>query len=120
MNPQLPIFTEETIHDVAATMNIAYEPWMQDWPFEVSDGTRVEEFLGFRENETRPEQGAAMAVVLLASLDDAFQRGRPSEEVLSRAATVFKKNPELLEYWLCSDARAGEEVFAVTPWLRSL
>jgi len=120
MNPHLPNFAKETIDEVAATMKIAYEPWMLDWPIEVSDGTRVEEFLGFCENENRREQGAAMAVVLLASLEDAFRRGRPSDGILSRAAIVFKKNPELLEYWRCSDAVSGGEIFSVTPWVRSL
>jgi hypothetical protein len=106
--------------EVAATMKIAYEPWMQDWPVEVSDAGRLEEFLACCEGEQRPEQSAAMAEVLLVSLDDAFKQGQPSGEIMIRSARVLRRHPELLEYWRCGSARSEEEMFAITPWLRSI
>jgi len=121
MSQHLPNFSDETMEEVAAIMKIARESWMQDWPVEVSDGKRVEEFLGYCENENRLEHRAVMGEVLLASLDDAFRRGgQPNKEILARAARILAKNPELLEYWRCADAVSQEEVFAITPWVRSL
>ena len=101
-------------------MNVDYEPWMQDWPVEISDGSRIEEFLRNCENELGDEHGPVMAEVLLVSLNDAFERDQPSKEVLDRAANVLRKYPDLLDYWRCSDSGAGEETFAITPWIRSL
>ena len=120
MRPHLPNFTEATVKEVAAAMRIAFEPWMQDWPVEVADGRRVEEFLKCCENENGPELSEAMTEVLLVSLDDAFERGRPSDEILARSAMVFRKHPRLLEYWRCPNASSEEEMFAITHWLRSL
>lgn len=31
---------------VALLANIAYDSWMQDWPIEVSDPARLDEFVG--------------------------------------------------------------------------
>lgn len=120
MNPHVPNFTPETMREVAAIMRVAWEPWMQDWPIEVSDRTRIEEFLGHCERESRPELSPAMVEVLLVSLDEAFRQERPAAEILTRAAEFLRKTPELLEYWQCPNAESAEEMFAITPWLRSL
>jgi hypothetical protein len=108
------------MEEVAVIMKIACESWMQDWPIEVADGNRLEEFLEYCERENRPEHGAIMAEILLASLDDAFLRRQPDGFILERAAKIFAKNPKLLEYWRRPDAASEEEMFAVTPWVRSL
>ncbi len=72
MNCDLPTFTYATMQEVAGKPGIAHESWMQDWPIEVADGTRLEEFLGHYEDEKNPEHKLAMAQVLLVSLDMAF------------------------------------------------
>jgi hypothetical protein len=37
-----------------ARLRLGSDPWMQDWPFEVSDPTRVEEFCAFYDQEGDP------------------------------------------------------------------
>lgn len=120
MSSDLPTFTKATMQEVAASLGIACEPWMQDWPIEVADGTRLEEFIDHYENEKRPEHRLAIVEVLLVSLDDAFLRSQPSDGILARLANVFRKHSELLGDWLCTDATSEGELFAITPWLRSL
>ncbi len=120
MNSLLPTFKGTTIEQVAAKLRIACEPWMQDWPVEVADGTRIDEFLEHYEKEESPEHRLVIAEVLLVSLDHVFSHDRPSDEVLGRLAAVFRKHPTLLDYWLCPDAASDEEMFAITQWLRRL
>jgi len=120
MSKHLPHFTKRTITEVSAIMKISNESWIQDWPIEIFDGNRVEEFLECCENEHRPEHSSAMAEVLLASLDDAFSKAQPDKEILERAARILARNPELLEYWRCLNATSDEEIFYVTPWVRGL
>jgi hypothetical protein len=120
MSAQLPIFTKDTMTQVASLMGIACEPWMQDWPLEVADGTRLEEFLNCYEIEERPDRCEVMAEVLLVSLDEAFQQGKPAAEILARSARILRKHPELLDYWRCPAAASEDEMFAITKWLRDL
>lgn len=120
MKPHLPNFEDRIVREVAVIMKIAREPWMQGWPVEICDAARVEEFLEYCEKEICSEYRSVMAEVLLVSLDEAFSMGRPSEEILSRAAGILAENSGLLEYWKCPDADSEEEMFPITPWIRSL
>src|SRR6266540_2698466 len=72
MSSHLPTFAGPVAQEVAAMLRLAYEPWMQDWPVEVADGSRIEEFLDHYDNEKRPEHKRVVVEVLLVSLDDAF------------------------------------------------
>jgi hypothetical protein len=120
MSTQLPIFTKDSMAEVASMMGIAFEPWMQDWPVEIADGTRLEDFLNCCESEERPDRREVMAEVLLASLDEAFKQEKPSDELLARSARILWKHPRLLDYWRCPAAVSEDEMFAITKWLRNL
>jgi len=93
---------------------------MQDWLLEVADGQRVEEFLAYYERERSPEHRLAIAELIVASLDRAYSLAPPPKSLLDRAAPVLKAYPDIVEYWSCPDAHIDDEMFAVTPWIRSL
>jgi len=93
---------------------------MQDWPLEVADSERVEDFLAHYEREERPEHRLAIVTLIIASLNDAFSVARPSKCLLDRVAPLLKAYPALVEYWSCPDAHSDDEMFAITAWLRSL
>ena len=119
MSYDIPTFSSDLTRKIAEKLGLANEPWMQDWPIEVADGARLEEFLCHYESETKPEYRRVIAQVLLVSLDAAFLRAHPSDVTLTKLAKVFKMHPDLLGYWLCLDEESSEEEFAITPWLRS-
>ena len=120
MSIDLPAFDSTTANDVARVLGIPYEPWMQDWPLEAADHERVEEFLRHYHGADRPEVRRGIVAVILCSLDKAFAAGPLPAVLLERAATVLKKHPELLEYWLCPEAKSEDEMFPITPWIRQL
>lgn len=120
MSAYLPLIDWTTAEAIAKVVRVTWHPSMQDWPLEVSDGDRVEEFLSHFEREQRPEHRRALAALIVASLDDAFALGPPSKAVLDRAGPILRKYLEMLEYWSCPDAHSDDEMFHITPWIRSL
>src|SRR5208337_4004512 len=62
----------------------------------------------------------AIAELTVASLDDAFSVTTPSKRVLDRAGRILKPYPHIIEYWSCPDAHTEDEMFHITPWIRSL
>jgi|SRR5581483_4592070 len=120
MSAGLPAIHRTTAEAVAKEVGVACEPWMQDWPLEVADARRTEEFLSHYRAERNPERRLAIAALIVASLDDAFALGTPSKELLDRAGPVLKTYPEMLEYWSCPDAHTDDEMFHITPWIRTL
>jgi len=120
MDAHLPLIGRTAAEAVAKIVGVGYEPWMQDWPLEVADAGRTEEFLTHYEREQNPEHCLAIAALIVASLDDAFALGAPSMELLDRAGPILKNYPEMLEYWSCPDAHTDNEMFHISPWIRSL
>jgi len=93
---------------------------MQDWPIEVADGERVEEFLAHLETESRPDRRFAIVTLVVASLDTAFSSAPPPKSLLDRVAPLVREYPDLIEYWSCPAAQSDEEMFAITGWIRGL
>jgi hypothetical protein len=120
MSAGLPAIHRTTAEAVAKAVGVVCEPWMQDWPLEVADADRIEEFLSHYGRERNTEHRIAIAALIVASLDDAFALGTPSKELLDRAGPVLKNYPEMLEYWSCPDAHTNDEMFHITPWIRTL
>jgi hypothetical protein len=115
-----PATDSATAEAVAKTVGVAYEPWMQDWPIEVADGDRAGEFLSHYEKEEKPERRLAIAELIVASLDYAVALTGPSKYLLDQAARILKTYPHIIQYWSCPDAHTEDELFRITPWIRTL
>lgn len=121
MSADLPSFSQRVAKSVARELGVAHEQWMQDWPIEVADADRIEEFFAHLETETRPDHQRAIVTLVIASLDESFCSGTaPGQQLLTRIGGAIRNFPALLEYWACVDAESSEEMFAVSLWIRSL
>jgi|SRR4051794_40306116 hypothetical protein len=120
MDPHLPLIERTTAEAVAKTVGVACDPWMQDWPLEVADADRTEEFLVHYGKEGNSKHRIAIAALIMASLDKAFALGTPPSQLLDRAGPILKNYPEMVEYWSCPGAHTDDEMFHITPWIRSL
>ena len=65
---------------LADKLNLEFDETMQDWEYEISDSSRVEEFLFEydKENTTKKEKEALMEIIL-DSLNDVPKNGRNEE-----------------------------------------
>ena len=115
-----PATDSMTAQAVSRTLGVAYNARMQDWPLEVADGDRLAEFLLHYEKEQKPERRVAIAELIVASLDDLFSLTKPSQDILDPAGRILTTHPHIIEYWSCPDAHTDEEMFHITPWIRSL
>jgi hypothetical protein len=120
MEAHLPIIDWATAETVAKSIRVAHDSWMQDWPLEVADANRIEEFISHYDSEKNRECRIAIAVLIAESLNDAVAQGAASSQVLHQAGSILKNHPDIIEYWACRDAATDDEMFFITPWVRSL
>ncbi|MBC7301496.1 MAG: hypothetical protein H5T78_11125 [Nocardia sp.] len=116
---------------VAQLANISHEDWMQDWPIEVSDPARLDEFVCLLlTNKADWELSFwLLDLVLQSAEDDLFitpaqydlpERTEPLVDVLVAVweATQAPGIAQVLEYWACLEASAPDEMFFVSPLVR--
>ncbi|MEV0296819.1 hypothetical protein [Nocardia sp. NPDC050710] len=116
---------------VAQLANVAYEDWMQDWPIEVADPARLDEFVDLLlANKADWElsfwlldlvlESAEDDLVLASAEDDLVERTEPLVDALVAVwkATEAPGIAQKLEYWACLDAPDPDGMYLVSPLLR--
>ena len=105
--------------------NLAWEGWEQDYPLEVADASRLEEFISVLEVQTLlPEQEKILVELILYSFDDwLHDQDVDHLAIWSRVKKRLKENWDLHEerirYWALIDS-PGHEGFKLTPFARAL
>ena len=56
---------------IAALASVAADEWMQDWPLEVADSSRLDEFIDLLKRAESDDDRFALMELVLYSLDDA-------------------------------------------------
>ncbi|MFD3707433.1 hypothetical protein ACFWUP_30225 [Nocardia sp. NPDC058658] len=108
----------------AQIANVAHEAWMQDWPVEVADPQRLDEFVALLiANKADWELSFWLLDLVLESANDA--RPERTEALVDAVVAVWEatRAPALadsLEYWACLDASGPEEMFFVSPLVRQV
>lgn len=112
----------DSVSRVAQLANVVHEDWMQDWPIEVSDPLRLDEFVGLLiANRTDWELSFWLLDLVLDSAEaDLPERTERLVEALvavweaTQAAAIAQK----LEYWSCLGSSDPDEMFRVSPLVR--
>ncbi len=117
LNYDTPWTPFDVAEETARIVGVRHDSWMQDWPIEVSDSNRIEEFIAYAEKEDRKEHFLAMMTLIL----DSFPYDRPlSADILSRIQALVMREPSVMGYWLSLDSEADDEGFPATPWIRKI
>jgi hypothetical protein len=100
---------------------------MQDWPLEVADSSRVDEFcVAYESQEWEEVEKFALMELILYSIGDLeweqqagwFERIRP---LLTRD---FRVHLHTINYWRCSDELTDDvdldQLFPITPLMRQI
>ena|SRR5688572_28188560 len=117
----IPGFTPEVVGEVSVRLKLPSADWMQDWPLEVADADRVQDFIDGYHLEHRTEHRSAIATLVIASLDDKFVlEGNPPNDLLDQASAILKQHPELLGYWASWDSESPSGDLMISPWIRTL
>lgn len=109
-----------------------FDQYMQDWPLEVADATRLTEFCDLYETETldRDTQFSLMQLIVF-SLDDALGTLDEADDIEKRVDVLLRRdfvlNFHTVNYWRCHDDEVdpdplpeNETGFPVTPMMRRI
>lgn len=107
---------------VARLADVAHEDWMQDWPIEVSDRERLDEFIELLlVNKADWELSFWLLDLVLESANDELPER--TEALVDALVAVWEATrapgiAQRLEYWACPDAADPDEMFFVSPLVR--
>ncbi|MGE0403382.1 MAG: hypothetical protein AB7T06_42130 [Kofleriaceae bacterium] len=117
---------------IAALANVPEDEWMQDWPLEVADPSRLDEFIDLLKNAESDDDRFALMELVLYSLDVADPAKQ--RDTWPLIETMLEREPGLyareILYWSLGDENddgiwelddLGEnEGFSITPLMRSV
>jgi len=104
------------------TLKLPASGFEQDWEIELSDSSRIAEFIGlFCQTDLPREYSEALAALILASFEDASWEMSFSEELWEKFATIVSLNPERFQdVLLLWTARNEGDGFAISGRVNQL
>lgn len=115
---------------IAALASVAGDDWMQDWPLEVADSSRLDEFIDLLTRAESDDDRFALMELVLYSFDEA--EPAKQREVWRAIEAMLERDPILyareIIYWSLGeetddgtwkmDDLGEEEGFSITPLMR--
>ncbi|NEW39690.1 hypothetical protein GV794_24280 [Nocardia cyriacigeorgica] len=117
--------TRESMLRAAQVANVVHEDWMQDWPVEVSDPQRLDEFVGLLvANKAEWELTYWLLNLVLASASERDDLHERDELLVAALVAVWEATSacaiaQTFEYW-ASPGEDPDKSFAVTPCVREV
>jgi hypothetical protein len=100
-------------------------PYSQDWQYEVSDATRVEDFISaYDTNRLHSEDQCVLMSLILDSYESAISEGIARSEDCDRISYYLARDSNIhsatIDHWAALDEDDSENWFHVSPLIRSL
>ena len=116
--------TAAAIQLLAQRLGLPNEPNMQDWPWEVSDANRLDEFLAvYREKSLSDDERFTVMETIIQSFDDLGESIVTGPRWLD-AMALLDRNIDLhassVWYWSSLENDNVDEQWTVTPYMRVL
>lgn len=116
--------TKAAIDSLAKLFNLPNTPEMQDWPWEVADYKRVNEFVAeFRKNSLPDDEQFTLLEIILQSFEESDTDLYTNElwlEVLSLIEKNFNLHAYSVWYWAGFQNDSKDEEWNVTPFMRRI
>ena len=119
--------TGEAIDKLAARFGLRNDPGMEEWEHEVSDHTRIDEFLvAYETAGMSDDEKFTLMQTIIDSFDSLAHRGGDlsSDSRWQRTLKFLNENIRLhayaVWYWSCPDAVNDDELFYVSPFIRQI
>ena len=103
----------------------APDEFTQDWEYEVSDSSRITEFLYAYENiELNKEEKFALMIIIISSFNDAIVEGKAEENSASLIRYHLLQDISIhkntIYYWSMLDEEDMENCHAVTAFIKEI
>lgn len=116
--------TKEAIEGLVTKIGVpAPDEFSQDWEYEVSDASRIEEFLfAYEHVELNEDEKFTLMIIVISSYDDALAMGNFEMEWDDTISSLLLKDINIHEstifYWAMQNEEELENCFCVTPLMR--
>jgi hypothetical protein len=116
--------TAAAVDSLARRFGLPNDPSMQDWPWEVADAARLDEFLAaYESGDLSDDERFALMEIILQSFED-LAASTGFDARWDRALDTIDRNVDLhaqsVWYWSVLGNDDREEQWLVTPHLRSI
>lgn len=118
--------TKEAVEGLVRKINLPMPGrYSQDWEYEVSDSSRVAEFLSFYENiALNKEEKFALMIIIISSYNDAIVEEKTEESIAERIKYLLLNDADIhkntIFYWALLDEDDLEDCFAITSFMREV
>ena len=116
--------TEQSILSLAARLNVAWDPGMQDWEWEIAESSRLDEYLSLYRSGclTSDERFTLLETIMQAfeDLPSELESDARWHDTLTLLDTEVDLHACTIWYWSDLEDELGEESWRVTPFLRKL
>lgn len=127
MEYESPLYiTGAAIKSLTSKLNLpTLEPFRQDWELEITDSSRVLEFIMFYEKQVLNEnERFALMALIIASYDDYLSGGNVPDLVWTKIKYFLLKHFAIhknkIIYWALEEENDIENCFAITPLMREV
>ena len=115
--------TRETVDDLSSKLNLRFEEWMQDWPYEVANADDIDDYINYyRLTADDDRKFLLMQAIVQATTDQReqtdFQKYWSIIEPLLRQD--FKLHEYTVFYWSCFDTEDLDDCWIIASNMRQL
>ncbi len=125
MKPKFRSGTTKAIKELAEELNLPFDEWMQDWPFEVVNPSDIDKYI----NHYKLLNDYDKKFVLLDGIIQSVEE-QSNEELFQKylkiVRQILEKDYDIYEYqiyyWACleNDKNEIDDCWKVTPMMRDL
>lgn len=115
--------TLKAIEELSKELNLRYERWMQDWPYEVAEAADIEKYIAhYRVTVDEDKKFVLMEAIIHATTD---QRQKTDFEkywniIKPLLIDNFSIHEYSIFYWSCFELDDLADCFIITPNMRQL
>lgn len=123
MEPTSRYGTRKAIDELAEELNLPFEEWMQDWPYEIASPSDIEKYIAHYEKLTDEDKKFVLMEAIIQATEE-----QASDELFSKYWDKVKPILEedfaiheyTIHYWSCFDNENLDECWKISSLMRKL
>ena len=125
MKPKFRSGTTKSIKELAEELNLPFDEWMQDWPFEVVNPSDIDKYINHYKLLNDDDKKFVLLDGIIQSVEE-----QSNEELFQKylkiVRQILEKDYDIYEYqiyyWACleNDKNEIDDCWKVTPMMRDL
>ena len=125
MKPKFRSGTKKAIEELAEELNLPFDEWMQDWPFEVVNPSDIDKYINHYKLLNDDDKKFVLLDGIIQSVEE-----QSNEELFQKnlkiVRQILEKDYDIYEYqiyyWACLENNKNEidDCWKVTPMMRDL